>query len=189
MLGDQPWGLPDTFDTFNTGARLDYTFPRIVGGLCGSQLQPLAHPGQRDLRVRLLLRGRVQHRLGSVSDWFFAPDGTYDIYDYRNPGELRIDAEAEAMVTGHIKTGAITQDLTAGGELFLRSVQQPGFYTRCRSVFARWHRAGWRGLTPTSVPRTSTSQSHYRRRSQFARARSNPPARAACGKTAISRRR
>ena len=57
------------------------------------------------------------------------PTATYDIYDYRDPGELRIDAEAEAMVTGHIKTGAVTQDLTAGGELFLRSVQQPGFYT------------------------------------------------------------
>ena len=24
MLGDQPWGPPDTYDTFNTGARLDY---------------------------------------------------------------------------------------------------------------------------------------------------------------------
>ena len=60
---------------------------------------------------------------------FFAPDGTYDIYDYRNPGELRIDAEAEAMITGHIHTGAVTQDITVGGELFLRSVQEPGFYT------------------------------------------------------------
>jgi len=31
----------------------------------------------------------------------------------------------EAMVSGHIKTGAITHDLIGGGELFLRSVQQP----------------------------------------------------------------
>jgi iron complex outermembrane receptor protein len=58
--------------------------------------------------------------------WFFAPDGTYDIYDYRDPGELRIDAQAEALVAGHVRTGAITHDLTGGGELFLRSVQQPG---------------------------------------------------------------
>jgi iron complex outermembrane receptor protein len=33
------------------------------------------------------------------------------------------------MITGHIHTGAITQDITGGGVLFLRSVQQPGFYT------------------------------------------------------------
>jgi iron complex outermembrane receptor protein len=62
----------------------------------------------------------------NAPDYFFCPDGTYGIYDYRDPGELRIDAQAEAMLTGHIKTGAIAQDLTAGGVLFLRSVQQPG---------------------------------------------------------------
>jgi iron complex outermembrane receptor protein len=61
--------------------------------------------------------------------YFFCPDGTYGIYDYRDPGELRIDAVAEAMATGHIRTGAIAQDITAGGVRFLRSVQQPGFYT------------------------------------------------------------
>jgi iron complex outermembrane receptor protein len=30
------------------------------------------------------------------------------------------------MLTGHVKTGAISQDVVFGGELFLRSVQQPG---------------------------------------------------------------
>ena len=63
---------------------------------------------------------------GTAPDYFFAPDGTYDIYDYRNPGELRINAEAEGLINGHLKTGPITHDLTAGGVLFLRSVQQPG---------------------------------------------------------------
>ena len=72
---------------------------------------------------------------------FLLPDGAYGIYDYRNPGELRIDAEAEAMTTGHIKTGAITQDVAAGGEVFLRSVQQPGFYTG-RTPRSQRHRAG-----------------------------------------------
>ena len=48
------------------------------------------------------------------------------IYDYRDPGELRIDAEAEAMLTGHIKTGGVAQDLAIDGMVFLRSVQQPG---------------------------------------------------------------
>ncbi len=44
---------------------------------------------------------------------FFCPDGTYGVYDYRDPGELRIDREAEAILLGHVKTGAIAQDLTA----------------------------------------------------------------------------
>ena len=128
MPGDQQWGPPDTYDTFNTGARLDYTLPHnwLVFAAAG-----LSHS---------LIQDNVIYAYGCYNEtacntgsapypWFFAPDGTYDIYDYRDPGELRIDAQAEAMATGHVKTGAVTQDVTFGGELFLRSVQQPGFYT------------------------------------------------------------
>jgi iron complex outermembrane receptor protein len=129
MLGDQPWGPPDTYDTFNTGARLDYNLPRNwLAFAAGS----LSHS---------LIQDNVIYAYGTPFDangyvdcpnapdapaYFFCPDGSYGIYDYRDPGELRIDAVGEAMVTGHIKTGAVSQDLAAGGEVFLRSVQQPG---------------------------------------------------------------
>jgi iron complex outermembrane recepter protein len=125
MLGDQPWGPPDTYDTFNAGARLDYTLPRNWAAFAAASYS------------HSLIQDNVIYAYGCYYEaectpsaqpypWFFAPDGTYDIYDYRDPGELRIDAQAEAMATGHLKTGAIAQDLAAGGELFLRSVQQPG---------------------------------------------------------------
>ena len=128
MLGDQPWGPPDTFDTFNTGARLDYNLPRNWAVFAAASYS------------HSLIQDNVIYAYGCYYEtecnsgsapypWFFAPDGTYDIYDYRDPGELRIDAEAEAMIAGHLRTGAITQDLAFGGELFLRSVQQPGFFT------------------------------------------------------------
>jgi iron complex outermembrane recepter protein len=132
MLGDQPWGPADTYDTFNTDARLDHNFsPSWLAFAAAS----FSHS---------LIQDNVIYAYGTPFDvngnvacpdapdapyYFFCPDGTYGIYDYRNPGELRIDAEAEAMATGHIKTGAITQDLTFGGVLFLRSVQMPGFFT------------------------------------------------------------
>ncbi len=131
MLGDQPWGPPDTYDTFNTSARLDHTFSPAWLAFAAAGFS------------HSLIQDNVIYAYGCIYEtecaqnpgpgqspsYFFAPDGTYDIYDYRDPGELRIDAEAEAMVTGHIRTGAVTQDVTAGGVLFLRSVQQPGFYT------------------------------------------------------------
>ncbi len=127
MLGDQSWGLPDTYDTFNTNARVDHTFsPSWVGFAAAS----LSHSLIQD--NVLYVYGcyyEAECNNGSAPPYFFAPDGTYDVYDYRDPNELRIDAEAEAMVTGHIHTGAVTQDVTAGGVLFLRSVHQPGFYT------------------------------------------------------------
>ena len=129
MLGDQPWGPPDTFDTFNTSARLDYNLPRNWLAFAATSYS------------HSLIQDNVIYAYGSSFDangivncpnapnapaYFFCPDGTYGIYDYRDPGELRIDAEAEALITGHIKTGVIEQDLAGGGEIFLRSVQQPG---------------------------------------------------------------
>jgi iron complex outermembrane receptor protein len=128
MLGDQSWGPPDTYDTFNTGARLEHTFSPSWAAFAAAGFS------------HSLIQDNVIYAYGCYYEaacntgsapypFFFAPDGTYDIYDYRDPGELRIDAEAEAMLTGHIHTGAVTQDITAGGEVFLRSVQQPGFCT------------------------------------------------------------
>jgi iron complex outermembrane recepter protein len=129
MLGDQPWGPPDTYDTFNTGARFDYNLPRNWLAFVQADLS------------HSLIQDNVIYAYGSSLDddgnvdcpnapnapaYFFCPDGTYGIYDYRDPGELRIDAEAQALVTGHIKTGGIEQDLAAGGEIFLRSVEEPG---------------------------------------------------------------
>ena len=139
MLGDQPWGPPDTYDTFNTGARLEHTFSPSWLGFAAAGFS------------HSLIQDNVIYVYGTPFDangnvdcpgapdapaYFFCPQvpgvtdgGDYGIYDYRDPGELRIDADAEAMVTGHIRTGAVTQDITAGGVVFLRSVQQPGFYT------------------------------------------------------------
>jgi len=129
MPGDQPWGPPDTYDTFNTSARFDYKLPREWLAFAAASLS------------HSLIDDNVIYAYGTPFDasgdvdcpnapsapaYFFCPDGSYGIYDYRDPGELRIDGEAEALVTGRVKTGAIEQNLAAGGELFLRSVQQPG---------------------------------------------------------------
>jgi iron complex outermembrane receptor protein len=133
MLGEQSWAKPNTFDTYNTGTRLDYDLPHAWRAFAAGSYS------------HSLIDDNVVYAYGSSYDpdtglpncpnapdapfYFFCPDGTYGIYDYRNPGELRQNAVGETMVTGHVQTGKIGQDLTAGGELFLRSVQQPGFYT------------------------------------------------------------
>jgi iron complex outermembrane receptor protein len=129
MLGYQSWAPPDTYDTFNTRARLDYTLPHNWVAFAAVSFS------------HSLIQDNVIYAYGTPFDangnvacpgapdapaYFFCPDGSYGIYDYRDPNELRIDAQAEALVTGHVKTGAITHDLTGGGNLFLRSVQLPG---------------------------------------------------------------
>ena len=126
MLGEQSWAKPNTFDTFNTGARLDYDLPRAWRAFAAASFSHSLIDDNVVYAYGCSYEAACQGSGGSAPSYFFAPDGGYDIYDYRDPGELRIDAQAEALVTGNVKTGAVGQDLAGGGELFRRSVQQPG---------------------------------------------------------------
>jgi iron complex outermembrane receptor protein len=125
LMGEQSWTKPNTFDTFNTGVRFDYDLPRGWKAFAATSYSHSLIDDNVIYPYGCAYVATCTDLGGSSPDYYFAPDGSYDIYDYRNPGELRIDAQAEALVTGHIKTGALTHDLSGGGELFLRSVQQP----------------------------------------------------------------
>ena len=122
MLGDQSWSLPNTFDAFNTGMHLTHTFNAHWSvHVAGSY-------------SRSLIDDNVIWPYGAALDangnslcpnspaYFFCPDGSYEIYDYRSPGELRTDALGEALLQGHFKTGPVSHDFVAGGSLFHRSV-------------------------------------------------------------------
>jgi iron complex outermembrane receptor protein len=132
QLGFQSWGKPNIFDVYNTSARYNYD---------------LSHGWRTQLAGSLshsLIDDNVVYVYGSPldsngyaactdgSDAYgnnFCANGDYGMYDYRNPGELRINAELQALVTGRVHTGAITHELWAGGEFFKRTVHQPGFYS------------------------------------------------------------
>jgi iron complex outermembrane receptor protein len=132
MLGEQSWSKPNTFDTYNTNARVDYDLPH---GWKTFAAASYSHSLIDDNVVYAY--GASYDDQGNVSCpgapdapyYFFCPDGTYGIYDYRNPGELRIDAQAEALVMGHIKAGSVSHEVAGGGQLFRCSVQQPGYYS------------------------------------------------------------
>jgi len=129
MLGEQSWEKPNTFDTFNANSRFDYDLPRGWKAFAAGSFSHSLIDDNVVYAYGCAYEADCQASGGSAPNYFFAPDGGYDIYDYRDPGELRIDAQAQALATGHVKTGAVTHDVTGGGELFLRSVQQPGYFT------------------------------------------------------------
>jgi iron complex outermembrane receptor protein len=122
MLGDQSWSKPNTFDVFNAGARLDHV---LVSDWHASVAGSYSHS---------LIDDNVIWPYGAALDangnslcptapiYFFCPDGSYEIYDYRSPEELRIDVLGEALASGTVKTGAITNRVVAGGSLFHRMV-------------------------------------------------------------------
>ncbi len=142
MLGEQTWAKPNTFDTYNTNSRLDYNLHHgwqafAAGSVSHSLIDdnvvwaygtPMAYDSGDGAYDIPACPG-----VANIQGYYFCPPvpnvnpdgGDYGIYDYRDPGELRINMQAEALVTGHWKTGTVTHDLSAGGELFRRSVQQP----------------------------------------------------------------
>src|SRR5271157_1872795 len=120
MLGYQWWAKPNTYDDFNASVRLDHNLAK---------------------KWRFFVAGDYSHTLlddniawpygcynaascasGSTPPYFFSPTGDYDVYDYRSPGELRINDQFEAILQGHVKTGPVTNDLAVGTSLQRRSV-------------------------------------------------------------------
>jgi iron complex outermembrane receptor protein len=124
MLGEQWWAKPNTFDVFNTSIRLDRTFTQNWRAYVSAGMS------------RSLIDDNIAWPYGcyyeaacntgkSPEPWFFSPTGDYDVYDYRSPGELRIDDQFEAIVLGNLKTGPIKHNVLAGTSLLRRSVSLP----------------------------------------------------------------
>lgn len=124
MLGYQPWSKPNTFDTFNAGANVQHKLAanwimRVAGSYSHSLIDDNViwpYGPALDANGNSLCSDTVPFSN------FFCPDGSYEVYDYRSPGELRIDATGEALVIGHFKTGSISHDVVGGGSLFHRAV-------------------------------------------------------------------
>lgn len=124
MLGFEPWAKPNTFDAFNTSVRLDHAFTKnwsayVTAGKSQSLIDDnIAYP-YGCYYVDACNSGAQPY------PWFFSPSGSYDVYDYRSPGESRIDDQFEAILSGNVKTGVITQQILAGTSLLRRSVALP----------------------------------------------------------------
>ena len=124
MLGYEPWAKPNTFDAFNSSVRLDHTINKswsayVTAGRSQSLIDDnIAYP-YGCYYVDACNTG------GAPYPWFFSPAGAYDVYDYRSPGELRIDAQFEAIVSGTVKTGFLTNHVILGTSLLRRSVALP----------------------------------------------------------------
>ena len=120
MLGYQQWAKPNTYDDFNTSVRLDHNFSEhwrfFVAG-------DFSHT---------LLDDNIAWPYGcyyvpacndpGARPYFFSPTGDYDVYDYRSPGEVRINDQFQAILQGQVKTGPVTNDVAIGTSLQRRSV-------------------------------------------------------------------
>lgn len=122
LLGYQPWQQPVTIHSTNTRARFHYDL-----GDAWSLHLAAGHS-------RSVIGDNVAFAYGcaytpecadgSHPGNYFAPDGDYDIYDYRSPDDTRASDQARATLQARIEAGRIRHDLSFGAAAFHRTINR-----------------------------------------------------------------
>ncbi len=122
MLGFEPWQQPTSIHALNSNAKFDYHFN---------------HRWQAHMALghsRAVIDDNVAYAYGCfyvascaasrAPGYFFAPNGDYDIYDFRSPGDTRRSDTLRADLRGVLQTGPIRHEVTLGVSAFRHTVDQ-----------------------------------------------------------------
>ncbi|MEO8810296.1 MAG: TonB-dependent siderophore receptor [Rhodanobacter sp.] len=125
MLGFEPWQQPVGIDSSNSSLRFDYTLSedwrvRLAGGHSRSVIDD-------NVAFAYGCFYSPDCASGNTPGWFFAPNGDYDIYDFRSPDDTRVSDEARAVLEGRLETGALSHQLSLGGSAFRRTLDQRAY--------------------------------------------------------------
>ncbi len=122
LLGYQPWQQPVGIESGNTTARLDYRF----SDRWSAQLSAGRSHTVIDDNVAFAYGCfyATECATGEHPGWFFAPNGDYDIYDFRSPDDTRQNDELRAVLNGGFGTGRISHELSLGASTFRRTLDQ-----------------------------------------------------------------
>ncbi|MDW2982194.1 TonB-dependent siderophore receptor [Rhodanobacter sp. KK11] len=122
LLGFQPWQQPVGIDASNSTLRFDYRF----SDQWSTQLSAGHSHVVIDDNVAFAYGCFYSPDCasGATPGWFFAPNGDYDIYDYRSPDDTRVNDEARAVLKGAFDTGALSHEISVGTSAFRRSIDR-----------------------------------------------------------------
>lgn len=115
LVGYQPWQLPVRIHAFNATARFRYRFS-------DNWAFDLSYGHSRSV-----IDDNIAYAYGCASCErfnYFAPNGDYDIYDWRSPDDTRQNDELRLQLQGHFQTGPLSHHLTVGADGFRRLVNQ-----------------------------------------------------------------
>jgi iron complex outermembrane receptor protein len=122
MLGYQAWQRPVGIDSINITALHTWDFsPNWQSRLSASHSRTVIDD---NVAFAYGCYYAAQCADGSVPGNFFAPNGDYDIYDYRSPDDTRRNQELRAELYGRFSTGNIGHQLTLGVDGFHRTVDK-----------------------------------------------------------------
>ena len=122
MLGFEPWQQPVGVDASNSTARFDYRFSEDWS----AQLSAGHSRAVIDDNVAFAYGCFYSPDCasGATPGWFFAPNGDYDIYDFRSPDDTRANDEARAVLKGSFDTGTISHEVSLGTSAFRRTIDR-----------------------------------------------------------------
>ncbi len=125
MLGFEPWQQPVGIDSSNSSVRFDYTLSdhwrlRLAGGHSRSAIDD-------NVAFAYGCFYSPACASGATPGWFFAPNGDYDVYDFRSPNDTRVSDEARAVLEGHLDTGALSHDFSLGSSTFRRTIDRRAY--------------------------------------------------------------
>ncbi len=122
MLGHQPWQQPVGIDSTNLTALHTYDFsPAWQSRVSVSHSRSVIQDNVAFAYGCYYAAGCAD---GSVPGNYFAPNGDYDIYDYRSPDDVRRNDEARGELRGRFYTGAVEHELSVGLSAFHRTVDK-----------------------------------------------------------------
>ncbi|MDE2406278.1 MAG: TonB-dependent siderophore receptor [Xanthomonadaceae bacterium] len=120
LLGYQPWQQPVRIHAYNASARLHHAFSDDW------QLQLSAGRSHSVIDDNVAFAYGCYYTVacasGNVPGNFFAPDGDYDVYDYRSPDDTRVSDQARAVLTGQFGAGEVQHELSLGVSAFHRGI-------------------------------------------------------------------
>ena len=122
MLGFEPWQQPVGIDASNSTARFNYSF----GDDWSAQLSAGHSRAVIDDNVAFAYGCFYSPDCasGATPGWFFAPNGDYDIYDFRSPDDTRANDEARVVLKGSFDTGAVSHEISLGTSAFRRTIDR-----------------------------------------------------------------
>jgi iron complex outermembrane receptor protein len=122
LLGYQPWQRPVGIDASNTTLRYSYRFSddwtaRLSAGHSRTRIDD-------NVAFAYGCFYAASCASGATPGYFFAPNGDYDVYDFRSPDDTRQNDELRAVVAGSFDTGSITHEVNMGASAFRRTMDQ-----------------------------------------------------------------
>ncbi|MGF6710578.1 iron complex outermembrane receptor protein [Luteibacter sp. W1I16] len=122
LLGYQSWQRPVGIHSSNTSLRFNYRFndnwnAQVSAGHSHTVIDD-------NVAFAYGCFYAASCASGATPGYFFAPNGDYDVYDFRSPDDTRQNDEVRGVLTGTFATGALDHEVNLGASAFRRTVDQ-----------------------------------------------------------------